>query len=65
MITTGNSRLISIGDAAALLGLSRSTLYKYVETGSIPHVKIGGRIRFEPDSIESWIAARRVPEESL
>lgn len=65
MITMGNSRLISIGDAAVLLGLSRSTLYKYVEAERIPHVKIGGRIRFEPDAIESWIAARRIPEGSL
>lgn len=55
-------RLIQIGEAGRLLDLSRSMLYKYVEAGEIPHVRIGKRIRFEQGALEDWIRRHRKPE---
>jgi excisionase family DNA binding protein len=35
---------VSVPEAAALLGLSRSTAYAAVNRGEIPSVRIGGRV---------------------
>jgi excisionase family DNA binding protein len=48
MTKDDKSRLLSVGDAAAYLKVSHSLIYKYVEQRRIPHIKIGGRIRFDP-----------------
>jgi excisionase family DNA binding protein len=55
-------RLLSLAEAANLLKLSRSTLYKYAERSEIPHIKIGGRIRFSQDELEAWIKVRSIEE---
>jgi excisionase family DNA binding protein len=34
---------LRIGDAAAVSGLSRSTLYKLLGTGKLRNIKVGGR----------------------
>jgi excisionase family DNA binding protein len=64
MTSSPSRRLMTLGDTATFLKCSRSTLYKYVERSAIPHIKIGGRIRFSPDDLDAWIAARSVKESS-
>lgn len=51
------NQLISLAEAAELLSMSRSTMYKYVESSKIPCLKIGGRIRFAVTDLEAWIDA--------
>lgn len=48
-------RFLSINEAAQLLGLSTSTLYKKTSARSIPFFKIGGRVLFEEEMLEQWI----------
>jgi len=36
---------ISVPDAARLLGIGRSTIYAAAQTGAIPAVRIGNRVR--------------------
>ena len=60
MTKDDTTRLLSVGDAAAYLNVSRSLIYKYVEDMLIPHIKIGGRIRFDPSELSEWIISRSV-----
>jgi len=55
-------------DVAALaerLLIKRSTLYSWAEQGTIPHLKLGRLLRFDPDEIEAWLQDHRrdgIPE---
>jgi excisionase family DNA binding protein len=49
-------------DIAALeecLRVKRSTLYAWAEQGTIPHLKLGRLLRFDPDEIEAWLLTQR------
>lgn len=45
-------RLLNITEAAAFLGLAKSTIYSRLE--QIPHSKIGGRLRFTESSLYQY-----------
>ena len=47
-------------EAASFLGFSLGTLYNKVSAGEVPFVRLGPRtVRFEPDQLTRWVAARR------
>jgi excisionase family DNA binding protein len=48
-------KLMNAKDVAAVLKLSRSTVYKLVNSGKLPTIRIGGALRFSPSAIEAWI----------
>ena len=50
--------LMTVKEVAALLRVSPQTLYKMLEQGLIPAVKIGSQWRFDRDQIREWIKAR-------
>ena len=58
-------KLISMADAAELLGLKASTLHKWTMQQKIDHVRIGGLIKFEQDAVEKFIIDNRIPAKSL
>jgi excisionase family DNA binding protein len=41
-----------------MLQISVHTVYKWVESGKLPVVKLGYNLRFDPDRIEKFIADR-------
>lgn len=49
-----NDALWDVGDVAAYLKVSRSTVRRRVEALDIPFIRLGGLIRFEPDAIREW-----------
>ena len=53
-------RLISASQAAELLGVSETTIYRLTARREIPHVKIGRRNVFRPADLEKWVAERTV-----
>jgi excisionase family DNA binding protein len=53
--------LISIRQASAMLGLSRSTVRDWVWRRKIPHVRVGGAVRFRPSDLRAFIEAGAVP----
>ncbi|MGB6497099.1 MAG: helix-turn-helix domain-containing protein [Candidatus Acidiferrum sp.] len=57
--------LVSLLDAAKELGISVSTARRYVLSGSLPHVRIAGRIRIQNDAVVKakryGIAIKREP----
>ena len=59
------SPLIPIAEVARLLGISRSKLYELCAAGKVPHVKIGSRVLFRPEALETWVLAQEVPAGSI
>lgn len=45
-------RLLKVAEAAELLRISPSTLYRLVERGSVPVLRIGSQLRFDPTELE-------------
>lgn len=56
MNTAENLRngLLDARQAAAFLKVSRSWIYARVERGDLPHVRVGGLIRFVPTQLRDW-----------
>ena len=50
---------LDIAALAERLRIKRSTLYAWAGQGTIPHVKLGRLLRFDPDEIEAWLHAHR------
>ena len=51
-------RLLDTAEIAEQLGMSVSTIRKWVHYGFIPHVKLGRAVRFREKDIETWIEER-------
>ncbi len=47
--------LLTLKEVAKLLRLSPQTLYKMLEQGEIPAVKIGSQWRFDREQLKSWL----------
>ncbi len=53
------SKLLSIPEAASQIGLSRSSLYRAVNSGALPLVKIGGRSLIDPKDLDALVEASK------
>jgi excisionase family DNA binding protein len=47
--------MITLKEAARQLSVSVPTVYRFVKTGQLPCVKVGGRLRLRPSEFENWI----------
>ena len=52
--------LWDVKDIARVLKASISWVYKAVERGDLPCIRIGAMVRFEPSAIRSWLEAKKV-----
>ena len=57
--------LLTIREVAVLLKISVSSMYRYVETGRFPHMKIGTNIRFTRDHIKEFLNTRNLKPEDI
>ena len=51
---------LTIGEVAERLKVSPSWIYKKCKAGIIPHVRIGGMVRFVDRDIDAWVTAHKV-----
>ncbi len=51
-----SGRTISVGRAAALLGISRASAYNAVRRGELPAIRVGGRVLVLRSGIERLLA---------
>lgn len=51
--------LIAPEELAAGLRVARVTVYSWVRRGAIPHLKIEGSVRFEPERIKKWLESKQ------
>ena len=54
------NQLLSIQQAAHRIGISTTTLYKWVSQRRVPHIKIGRLVKFDLHSLEEWIHQQTV-----
>ena len=54
--------LLTVAEAAAILRLGRSTLYRLVEDGEIETVRIGRAVRFEATAVDDFIQRNRTSQ---
>ncbi|MEX0744881.1 MAG: helix-turn-helix domain-containing protein [Phycisphaeraceae bacterium] len=55
--------VMTIGDVATYLKLSKSTLYKLAQEGKVPGQKVGRHWRFHREVIDGWLAGRSLDAE--
>jgi excisionase family DNA binding protein len=51
--------LLTPTEVMGWLQISRRTLARLVGNGSLPAVRVGGQLRFQPDAVEAFIEANR------
>ena len=59
------NRLLTIAEAAALLGVKTQTLYLWVSQKRVPHRKIGRLVRFTETDLEAFVDQQRQLPKSL
>ena len=47
--------MLTVTQVSRMLNIKASTIYSWVGLGKIPHVKIHGLIRFDPQDLRKWI----------
>lgn len=52
--------LINVPEAAALLGVSEKTVYRYLKQGTLPVYRVGEQYRFSRAELLAWATSRRV-----
>lgn len=60
-VPAGDNRLLSIGEAAAVLGVGRTALYQELTTGRLRSFKVGRRRLIPTSAIDAYIEAGAVP----
>jgi excisionase family DNA binding protein len=58
--STTQPLLVSIKQAAAMLALSRSSIYLLMDSGELSPVRIGRSVRFTVEQLEQFVAERSV-----
>jgi len=59
LVAENISPLLSVKEAAAYLGMSKDWIYENLKM-LIPHVKIGGALKFRREDLNRYIASRIV-----
>jgi len=59
-IIEGKRGAWSASELAELLGCSGKHIYALAKTGRMPHLRIGGMIRFDPRVTANWLRERSV-----
>jgi excisionase family DNA binding protein len=57
--------LIAPEELAAGMKVARVTVYSWVRRGAIPHLKLEGSVRFEPESIKKWLESKQNEAKSV
>ena len=55
---TDHDQVLTIEELAAYLKVSKSTLYKLVQEGTVPGQKVGKHWRFRRETIDQWLDDR-------
>jgi excisionase family DNA binding protein len=53
-------RLLTVPEAARLLGVSTSFLYHHTAAGKIKHYRVGRALRFDESQLAEWLRKREV-----
>lgn len=51
---------MTISEVAEYLKLKETTIYHLTQKKEIPHIKIGGAVRFDLDEVKEWLKSKRI-----
>ncbi|OVE82632.1 hypothetical protein BVY03_00545 [bacterium K02(2017)] len=55
--------LLTLKEISEWLKISPQTLYKMLERGELPAIKINNKWRFEKKKIQEWLHTQRLPKQ--
>lgn len=55
---TTKQPLLTVNEVAAQLQISSKHLYRLTAQKRIPHLRVGGSLRFRQEEIDAWLAAK-------
>lgn len=64
-MTENGALLLSVLQAAKLLGISKNLCYDQINEGRIPHVRLGRRVLVSRVALEAWIARESLGDTEL
>jgi len=50
--------LLTVAKLTTILSKDRQTLYRWAWAGKLPHLRIGGRLMFDPCRLADWLQQR-------
>lgn len=56
---------LSVVEIADYLGVSKESIYRWVEKGTIPAHRLGKFWKFKTDEVDSWIKSGNAAEEHM
>lgn len=59
MTELGGNGYLTIPEAAKIMRVSKTWLYKKAKAGVVPHFRVGGIIRFTKKDIDEWMNAHK------
>jgi excisionase family DNA binding protein len=60
----GFERALTADELAALLAVSKITIFKQAKAGRIPSFRIGTCVRFDPRAVARWLRTQYVSQKS-
>lgn len=54
-MSTELARLLTIDDVCTLVQVSPNTVRSWLQAGTIPSLRAGQLVRFDPDEIDTWL----------
>jgi len=58
------NHFLTVSEAAALLQVPRSWVYRKTSERKIPHRKIGKHVRFSEGDLLDWLDSKKIPFET-
>jgi excisionase family DNA binding protein len=58
-------RWLSVEDIAEHLGVSKESIYRWLERGKIPAHRVGKQWRFQAEEVNDWVRRGEASEEGL
>jgi excisionase family DNA binding protein len=60
-----DKQLLTIKEACELMAMTKSRLYYMIFHKTIPYLKIGASVRFDPVDLEKWIESQKVSSNEI
>lgn len=64
MEDTNFERWLSVDEISKHLGVSKETIYRWLERSHIPAHRVGKKWKFKPSEIDSWVLSGQASSEN-
>ncbi len=53
-------KYLDIDETAEFLKIKKATIYQMTHMQQIPHIKLGGKLLFDPNDLEKWLEGKKI-----